>query len=146
MRGETLGGYTKTRILLQDRRFGQSPEFLFFMMDAIEKKNIHSYNRHVAPTRAGIKLTRNMVHDGTNFLYNTTSSVPHTIRGSYAHKRKHALNLHCIFENLGSPQLFLTITCNDFAPEYQQYDRQQPWDDPVMFATKFKRNFQELFN
>ncbi|CEP11262.1 hypothetical protein [Parasitella parasitica] len=87
-----------------------------------------------------------MVHDGTNFLSNTTSSVPQTIRGSFAHKRKHALNLHCIFENLGSPQLFLTITCNDFAPEYQQYDGQQPWDDAVMFATKFKRNFEELFS
>ncbi|CAO0793316.1 unnamed protein product [Mucor circinelloides] len=37
-RGETLGAYTKQRVLMADICFGEFPEFLFFMMDAIEKK------------------------------------------------------------------------------------------------------------
>lgn len=98
-----------------------------------------------------------MVHDGINFLPDAISSIPHTIRSSYAHRRQHSLNLACIFENLGSPQLFITLTCDDFADYFKKFptsadsdddeNNDQPWDDPILFANKFvKRNFQQLFN
>ncbi|KAG1050279.1 hypothetical protein G6F43_007438 [Rhizopus delemar] len=44
---------------------------------------------------------------------NIVSTVPSQIRSSYAYKRKNFLDLQCIFENLGAPQLFLTVTCDD---------------------------------
>lgn len=52
-----------------------------------------------------------------------------------------------MFTKLGSPQLFMTVTCNDFASEYRELlENQRPWDDPVVFAMHFKRSFQEWFN
>lgn len=52
-----------------------------------------------------------------------------------------------MFLRLGSPSLFLTITCNDFATEYEQLlPGMRPWDDPVLFQQHFKRSFQHVFN
>ncbi|CAO3620941.1 unnamed protein product [Mucor hiemalis] len=52
-----------------------------------------------------------------------------------------------MFTKLGSPNLFLTLTCNDFAKDFQQLlPNQQPWDDPVLFSLHFKRKFQQLLN
>lgn len=153
-RGMTLGAYAKQTVMMADRRFGSCLEYLFAMMDDIEKHNIHSYARHAVPTVPGMTYTREMLTDGNDFLPESTSFVPHTIRSSFAHKRKHQLNLSCIFENLGSPQLFLTFTCYDFAEYYRKKplvpgqdptDIDQPWDDPVLFADKFRRNFQQMF-
>lgn len=150
-RGETLRAYTKQRILMADRRFGEFPESLFFMMDTIEKKSIHSYNRRVVASQPDVTITREMVHNGVNFLADAISSVPHTIRSSYAHKRQHSLNLTCIFENLGSPQLFITLTCDDFPDYFKKHpapadsddneDDDQLLDDPILFEKRFKRNF-----
>lgn len=145
--GETLGSFTKSRILIADRRFGSCIEFLFFCMDQIEKKNIHSYNRHVTAVDGHSVVNRSMVHDGINYIKERTTYVPHTIRSSYAHKRKHNLNLSCMFENLGPPQLFLTFTCDDFADDYKNLlNNKKPWEDPVLFAKHYKRSFQHLFH
>jgi hypothetical protein len=38
LNGETLPSFAKSRLLMKDRRFAQDPLFLFFMLDAVEKK------------------------------------------------------------------------------------------------------------
>ncbi|ORE00858.1 hypothetical protein BCV72DRAFT_324387 [Rhizopus microsporus var. microsporus] len=144
---ETLGKYAKHRLLLADRRFGRSPEYLFFMMDAIEKKNIHSAQRHVVLVKPDKTYHRSDVFDGEKYNRSMVSLVPHTVRSSYAYKRRHRLNLQAMCDHLGPPQLFLTFTCNDFAPEYRHLlDGEPPWVDPVVFSMHFKRLMQELLN
>lgn len=130
-----------------DRRFGRSVEFLFLMLDYMEKKDIHSAQRFVLPIRAGRVYTRADVHDGQRHYMNTVSLVPHTVRSSRAYKKKHGMHLFNMFLKLGSPQLVMTVTCNDFAPEYiELLEGGRPWDDTVLFKLHFKRIFQHWFN
>lgn len=90
---------------------------------------------------------RSDVFDGEKYDRSMVSLVPHTVRSSYAYKRRHRLNLQAICDHLGPPQLFLTFTCNDFAPEYRHLlDDEPPWVDPVVFSMHFKRLMQELLN
>lgn len=143
---ETLKMYTKSRILMADRRFGQCPKFIFFMLDMIEKHNIQSANRHVIATKPDVTYTKASILNSDNTLnMQLVSLVPHTIRSSYAYKRRHALNLQAVFQHLGAPQLFITISCDDFASEYRRVCGGDPWTDPVAFARHFKRNFQQIF-
>ncbi|KAL0582512.1 hypothetical protein ABG067_007617, partial [Albugo candida] len=57
LEGETLKGFAKRYLNLADRRFARDPLFLFFVLDAVEKHNIASSNRHVVSTR-GRELTQ----------------------------------------------------------------------------------------
>ncbi|CEG73279.1 hypothetical protein RMATCC62417_08690 [Rhizopus microsporus] len=47
LNGETFTSFVKSRLIKKDRRFVQDPSFLFFMLDAVEKKNIAAANRFV---------------------------------------------------------------------------------------------------
>ncbi|KAG1044882.1 hypothetical protein G6F43_011384 [Rhizopus delemar] len=116
---ETLASYTKSRILMKDRRFGRCTEFIFFMMDMFEKHNIQSSNRHVISVEKDKVYNKGLVMQNNQIDYNQVSIVPHIIRSSYTYKRKHGLNLQALFQSLGPPQLFLTISCDDFASDYQ---------------------------
>lgn len=89
----TISKYVKQLILGQDIRFGKCIEILFFMLDFIEKNNIHSAQRFVIPVQAGRAYRRRDVHDGQHHLMNTVSLVPHTIRSSRAIKKRHGMNL-----------------------------------------------------
>lgn len=51
VRGETIVDYTKSRLMLKDRRFSMDLSFIFFMLDGLEKKNIASANRFVVSTK-----------------------------------------------------------------------------------------------
>lgn len=52
-----------------------------------------------------------------------------------------------MFDSLGPPQLFITLTCNDFATEFTTLlEGERPWVDPVLFALHYKRMSQEIMN
>lgn len=144
----TLTKYAKQRLLLADRRFGRSPEYLFFMMDMIEKHNIHSSNRHVVPLKEReAPLRRQDVFLDGAYKFDRVSLVPYVVRSSYAYKRIHSLNLQAMFDALGLPQLFITLTCNGFATEFMiLLEGERPWMDPVLFALHYKRMSQEIMN
>ncbi|KAG1487321.1 hypothetical protein G6F52_012811 [Rhizopus delemar] len=79
---------------------------------------------------------------------NIVSTVPSQIRSSYAYKRKNFLDLQCIFENLGAPQLFLTFTCDDKSEDFKGILSDGilfPWEDPVLFSQHFKRKWLKFF-
>lgn len=149
--GEILASYARTRLLCRDRRFARDPLFLFFLLDCIEKEHIASANRLVVTTKGRQNLQqRDVVNPATKKLNkNIVSTVPPNIRSSYAYKRTKFLDLQCIFENLGSPQLFLTFTCIDTSEDFQNLlgnDRgSRPWIDPVLFALHFKRKWHYFF-
>lgn len=148
LNGETLASFAKSRLMLKDRRFAMDPSFLFFMLDSIEKKNIASANRFVVSTKGrGNLKKRDIVDSVTKQLNkNIVSTVPPQIRSSYAYKRKNFLDLQCIFENLGSPQLFLTFSCDDKSSDFKGLgDAQNPWEDPILFSLHFKRKWQKFF-
>jgi hypothetical protein len=149
--GETLPSFAKSRLMMRDRRFGQDPSFLFFMLDAVEKKNIASANRFVVSTRGRSEnlRQRDIVNPVTKKLNkNLVSTVPPQIRSSYAYKRRNFLDLQCIFENLGSPQLFLTFSCDDDSDDFKNLipGMINAWDDPVVFAQHWKRKWLKFFN
>lgn len=69
---------------MTNRRFGRSIDFLYSIMDQIEKKTIHSYNRHVNAVEAvSSPIRRDMAHDSNDYIHNRTLLVPHTISSSY---------------------------------------------------------------
>lgn len=150
MKEESLSSYAKSRLLIQDRRFARDPSFLFFMLDLIEKRNIASANRFVVSTKGRNNLRQSdVVNPLTGKMNkNIVSTVPPQIRSSYAYKRKNFLDLQCIFENLGAPQLFLTFTCDDKSEDFKNIlrdDAQFPWEDPVLFTLHFRRKWQKFF-
>lgn len=151
IRGETLPSFAKSRLMMRDRRFAQDPSFLFFMLDAVEKKNIASANRFVVSTKGRTEnlRQRDIVNPVTKKLNkNLVSTVPPQIRSSYAYKRRNFLDLQCIFDNLGSPQLFLTFSCADDSADFQNLipGMVHAWDDPVVFALHWKRKWLKFFN
>lgn len=51
-----------------------------------------------------------------------------------------------MLKQLGPPQIIMTFTWNDFAPEYQALlPDLMPWDDPVLFTMHYKRCFHRFF-
>lgn len=147
---ESIAGFAKGRMLIKDRRFSKDPSFLFFMLDLIEKKNIASANRFVVATKGREGLTqKDVVNQSTGKLNkNIVSTVPSQIRSSYAYKRKNFLDLQCIFENLGAPQLFLTFTCNDSSDDFKNLlsdDMRYSWEDPVLFSQHYRRKWLHFF-
>lgn len=152
IRGETMVDYTKSRLMLKDRRFAMDPSFIFFMLDVLEKKNIAAANRFVVSTKKrlnGNRLKQKDVFDNKTgkMNKNIVSTVPSQIRSSYSYKRTNFLDLQCIFNNLGAPQLFMTFTCNDRSADFNNlFDNgQHPWEDPVLFAAHWKRKWQKFF-
>src|SRR6478735_7486288 len=85
--GESLAGYTKARLMMKDRRFSRDQLFLFFMLDNIEKNNLSTYSRLVVSTKGRANLKQRDIIDPTTKAYNKNiiSSVPYTIRSSYAY-------------------------------------------------------------
>lgn len=111
----TLAEYTKSRLLMRDRRFGKDPSFLFFLMDAIEKYNISGADMRLANTKNIAQPKKKdyitVNSDGSSsYKKSETSIVPPSIRTSYAYSRRKHLDVKTIFQNLGEPQLFLTFT------------------------------------
>ncbi|KAG1038428.1 hypothetical protein G6F43_012689 [Rhizopus delemar] len=152
IRGETMVDYTKSRLMLKDRRFAMDPSFIFFMLDVLEKKNIAAANRFVVSTKKrlnGNRLKQKDVFDNKTgkMNKNIVSTVPSQIRSSYSYKRTNFLDLQCIFNSLGAPQLFMTFTCNDRSADFNNlFDNgQHPWEDPVLFAAHWKRKWQKFF-
>ncbi|CAO3619298.1 unnamed protein product [Cunninghamella blakesleeana] len=136
-----------------DRRFAKSPSFIFFVADYIEKQNIHSYRMRTigARHRSNINMNNLFVsNEITNEKYireDITSAIPHIVRSSYSYKRKRFLDLMAMFRCLGDPQIFITITCNDFSKDMLcTVQDDEPWTDPVRFANHFRHSFLELFN
>ncbi|KAG1461974.1 hypothetical protein G6F55_003251 [Rhizopus delemar] len=147
---ESLSGYVKKRLLIQDRRFARDPLFLFFMLDLIEKKNIAAVNRFVVSTKCRNNLTQgDVVNPVTSKMNkNIVSTVPSQIRSSYAYKRKNFLDLQCIFENLGALQLFLIFACDDKSEDFKGILSDGiwfPWEDPFLFSLHFKRKWLRFF-
>lgn len=150
IRGESLAGFTRARLICADRRFSRDPLFLFFMLDAIEKNNIATANRFVVSTKGKPNLKKKDVVDPHTKKMNKSivSTVPPSIRSSYAYKRRNFLDLQCVFENLGAPQLFLTFSCHDGSADFQMITgekRFDTWKDPVLFAFHFRRKWKEFF-
>lgn len=129
--------------MIKDRCFARDPSFLFFMLDLIEKKNIAAANRFVMSTKGleGIPQ-RDVINKDTGKLNkNIVSTVPSQIRSSYAYKRKNFLDLQCIFENPGAPQLFLTFTCDDKSPDFKNLlegDIKFSWEDSFLITSRQK--------
>lgn len=66
LNGETLTSFVKSRLMKKDKRFAQDPSFLFFMLDAVEKKNIAAANRFFVSTKGkGKKLKQRDLIDST---------------------------------------------------------------------------------
>jgi hypothetical protein len=134
---------------MKDRRFATDPSFLFFLLDSIEKKNIASANRLVVSTkgRSSNLRQKDLVDNATGKLNkNLVSIVPPQIRSSYAYKRRKFLDLQCIFDNLGAPQLFLIFSCDDNSDDFKKISNGgHPWGDPVLFTNHWKRKWSKLF-
>lgn len=146
---ETLKGYTRLRLLMADRRFAQDQAFIFFLLDCIERNNIATSNRLVVSTKGRNNLTqRDIIDPHTNtYNKNIVSNVPYIVRSSFAYKRRNYLNLSTVFQNLGSPQLFLTFSCNDFSEDFSAATgTKYPWEDPVLFSNHFHRKWIRFFD
>lgn len=152
----TLKSYAKGKFLMRDRRFGKDISFIFFLLDLIEKHNIHSANRRVIHTgQFGPVIRKRDIMDAAtrDARQDLVSFIPHTIRSSQQYKQRQALNLQQMFKVFGTPQLFLTFSCDDFnqdfihacSPTEIPDDNMRPCSDPVLFAAYFKRQWLAVF-
>ncbi|CAO3613965.1 unnamed protein product [Mucor fragilis] len=142
----TFATYFKQQLLNVDRRFSRDPAFLFWAFDVKEKSNIHSAKRHTVRT-GGRDLTKHDLIDSEgNSDYSKVTIVPNNISSSYAYHRKHYLDLKAMCDNLGPPQLFLTFSCDDKAPSFQNATGlRETWLDPVLFSVHFQRKWNQFF-
>jgi hypothetical protein len=145
--GESLKQFVKRCLLSADRRWAEEPLFLFMILDLLERSQIAASNFFVSNPRGRILQQRHVFNNATQqYLARETSLVPHVVRTSLAYKRRHFLDLFNMFAELGPPQIFFTVTCDDFAEHVKRACfSDQPWKDPVLFAMHFKRCFQEFF-
>lgn len=116
------------------------------------KNAIHGYSQRVIHPRSLRNLTvQEIYHTDSSsgrrhIREDITSAIPHVIRSSHAYKKTRFLDLMCMFRRFGAPQLFMTFTCNDFAPEMLEVvQSQEPWSDPVRFANHFRHMWNFLW-
>lgn len=145
--------YAKLTLKSVDRRWARDPLYLFFIMDMIEKKAISSYRRHVVPAQYTNQIDRTnlFIQDpetGEKYIrQDKVTTIPHTIRSSYRYKRKAFLDMMARFRHFGEPQIFMTFSCHDFAPDMiNAINAAKPWDDPVLFATHFQHKWHKFLN
>lgn len=144
-----------TKMLLShpfDRRFARSCSFIFFVADHLEKLAIHSYRRTTISGSQRRNLNQHNIMDVdpttgySRVREDITSNIPHIIRSSYSYKRKRFLDLMAMFREFGEPQVFLTMTCNDFSEDFLNVvGDEEPWADPVRFANHFRHYFHRIF-
>lgn len=149
----TIKQYAKFTLTSADRRWARDPLYLFFICDTLEKINIHNYARHVVTPRHVAEINAGNLYmqdpsTGERYIReDKVSTIPHTIRSSYRYKRRAFLDIMARFREFGEPQLFMTFSCDDFAPDMlNAVNSAKPWDDPVLFALHFQRKWFRFFN
>ncbi|KAK5814188.1 hypothetical protein F5H01DRAFT_393710 [Linnemannia elongata] len=98
----TIKNYAKFRLLNVDRRWNRNIKFILMMFDWIQKSAIFAYQRRLARSSTGGRLTR-----AEDMLYHSF--------GFEGLKFKSALfqKFSGLFDEFGSPQLFGTFSCDD---------------------------------
>ncbi|SAM00604.1 hypothetical protein [Absidia glauca] len=135
----TLKKYAKQILMSADRRFARDPAFIFFLLDMLERIYTSSTGQACR--------TLNPATNTMTINEDVTSVVPHTIRSSAAYKKSKFLDLECMFDTYGEPQLFLTFTCNDRSPDILRATfGGEPWEGPVLFSLHYKRKCHEILN
>lgn len=149
----SLKQYAKLTLCSADRRWGRDPAYLFFLADLLEKMNIHGFQRHVIPPSHVPYVNLDNLYQtnpdtGERFIReDRVTTIPHTIRSGHAYKRKAFLDMMARFRHFGDPQIFMTFSCDDFAPDMlKAVNSNKPWNDPVLFAMHFQHKWAHFFS
>ncbi len=104
--------YARQRLLNEDPRFEQSADYTYFLLEVWLKKRI-SGNTNVRIAQRTV-ASNNTTHDALRRqVYTTLRDIPGTQPYFFA-KKGIALNM---YEQLGIPQWFMTLTCHAKQPE-----------------------------
>ncbi|KAG0377844.1 hypothetical protein BGX24_005336 [Mortierella sp. AD032] len=132
----TIKNYAKFRLLNVDRRWGRNIKFILMMFDWIQKSAIFAYQRRLARSSTGGRLTR-------------AEDVLDRSFGVEGLKYKSALfqKFSALLDEFGSPQLFGTFSCDDKSDGQFAVARHfggpdaNTHDDPVLFTMHWKRQW-----
>ena len=108
---QSFAQYARKRLLSQDQRFETSASYIMWLLETQMKKRL-SGNVNV---RVGMQQKPGGCHgyqDGSRRVYTALRDIPGTQPYLYA-KKGIALNM---YEQLGQPQFFLTLTCHAQQP------------------------------
>jgi len=124
--------YHKVRLLSVHPAFRQNPSYIFFLEDRLTKKLLFSFSNSVRLSQADREkiVTRAdlLGPDGEKF----GSVMPASIHGTDAYFAQKFLELCTIIEKLGKPDLFFTMSANDFDEDLIRFlDGKNPRDSPV---------------
>ena len=101
--------YTRARLLGADARFEQSPDYIYFLLEYwLKKKVAGNTNVRIGPVKQSKAKGASLRHA----VYTTMRDIPGTQPYMYT-RRSMAVNM---FEQLGSPGWFLTLTCHAKQP------------------------------
>ena len=101
--------YIRARLLGADPRFEESPEYIYFLLEYwLKKKVAGNTNVRIGPIRQSKSPDTALKHA----VYTTMRDIPGTQPYMYT-KRSMAISM---FEQLGPPQWFLTLTCHARQP------------------------------
>jgi hypothetical protein len=147
-KGETLRAYCKRCLNSFDRRWAEDSSFLFLALDSIERSVIHASNNFVVYTH-GRTFTQKDVYNNSSRKHELreTSIVTPAVRSSYSYKRRNFFDLSAMFNAFGEPQIFFTITMDDYSDHVRRAcGSKAPWEDPALYTFHFRRIWKEFFN
>lgn len=160
----TLGQYYKFRFCNKDSRWRQNITYLINAVNLYEKQYLSQlisvYTRIRRSEHPNSRpLTANDVVNGTNPDFRENSFMfMKNIRGTVAYWKQVLFNLLAMIKNLGSPTLFMTLSCNDYHWEELAMTLQgkkkcdidlgslpkNVQKDPLMTAKHFERRWRGL--
>jgi hypothetical protein len=144
--------YYKSRIRAPDPMWRRNKLWTFFMFDWMEKRRIHEGQQVMVkpdnPTYSGKNLTAGVAATACDRDSDVRRHfVPSSVVGSKADMKKKFLNLCSLVNAYGSPDLFLTLTCNEakWADVLERANGRPLHECPVEVVEQFHRRFKRLF-
>jgi hypothetical protein len=167
--------FMRSRLRSVDNRWRHSYFWAFWQFDRAEKHRLHGAQAAIvtendatfsgeAPTARHVKESKKLgmassSDDGERKEGKDESAsddvddikagfLPSSITGGASYWRKKLLNLACMVRKLGTPDLFVTLTCNEWHWPELQYCRDRawgtmnrPWDSSIAFMRRFRYVF-----
>jgi len=140
-----MNQYNKSRLLSIHSAFRDSPTYIFFREDVLIKKLLFSFQNRVLLSQheRQVNVLRKDLLGENGKKYGTV--MPASIPGTDTYFAQKFLELCVFLSELGKPDLFITISANDYDSDLLKFlDGRKPEDSPVFCDMFFYERLQEL--
>ena len=151
-----MSNYFKHRLQYKDGRFRRDVPYMMHALNYVEyQRLINAINIHMRMRKSKKITAKDVKNIDTNHdLLQNSYMFMKNIRGTAAYWKNNLQNLLCMFQTLGTPSIFLTLSANDHWPDLIstlngcEYVGNHAGctvrGDPYMTAFHFQRRFESL--